>query len=220
MYFNDRIALGNVLADNLRDLTDTNAVLLCLTPSSMMTVVAMAARLRAWIFPLFYELIKNPAVPNMTLGAVLPNGDFVRFPDVTDREFAAIEQRYAEQFNAEKQAGTQRLAQTISQYNGATDVSLLHNRVIVLVGDVLYSTFELEVAKMILRQAKPARVLGVAGNATIDVSQQFHLSTDQSQVLDIMPSLVLTGDHYFENQDNYTQREKQILASNIAQYWT
>ena len=45
MYFNDRMALGNKLAENLVSIRGTDSILVCMKPSSMMVAVAMAVKL-------------------------------------------------------------------------------------------------------------------------------------------------------------------------------
>lgn len=70
-----------------------------------------------------------------------------------------------------------------------------------------------------MKPLSPAQVYGTVGNVTVDVSDRFHLDTNQSIVLDILPSSIMGEDHYFENQDAYSPEEKQALALNIAHYW-
>lgn len=220
MYFNDRMALGNRLADSLLGIRGTDSILVCLKPSSMMVAVAMAIKLRAWIFPLFYESMINPLDPTKKLGAIDQDGEFCLHPMITNNEFEYIHQEFMSQIEEEKREAMSRLNQTMNQYHGTTDPHIMNNRNIVLVGDVMMNSLELEIAKLIMKPLTPAAIYGTVGNVTADVSDQFHLDTNQSVILDVLPSAVFGEDHYFENQDAYSHEEKQSLALNIAQYWT
>lgn len=179
----------------------------------------MAIKLRAWIFPLFYEKLINPLNPTATLGALDQNGEFCLNPEISTNEFEYITQEFMGKIEDEKRAAMSRLNRSMNEYHGTSDPHILNNRNVVLVGDVMFNSLELEVVKLITKPLMPARVYGTVGNVTIDVSDQFHLHTNESYMLDILPSSILGEDHYFENQDAYTTEEKQSLALNIAQYW-
>lgn len=219
MYFNDRMALGNRLADSLLSVHGTDSILVCLKPSSMMVAIAMAIKLRAWIFPLFYEPLINPLDPTKKLGAIDQNGEFCLHPDITENEFEYIQQEFMAQIEDRKREAMSRLNQAMNEYHGTTDPHILNNRTVVLVGDVMMNSLELEIAKLVMKPLTPAQVYGTVGNVTVDVSDRFHLDTNQSFVLDILPSSIMGEDHYFENQDAYSPEEKQALALNIAHYW-
>ncbi len=119
-----------------------------------------------------------------------------------------------------KREAMSKLNQAMNEYHGTTDPHMLNNRSIVLVGDVMFNSLELEVAKLIMKPLTPARVYGTVGNVTVDVSDRFHLETNELYILDILPSSIMGEDHYFEQVDAYSDEEKQALALNIAQYWT
>ncbi len=220
MYFNDRMTLGNKLADNVASIRGTDAILVCLKPSSMMVAISMAIKLRAWIFPLFYELITNPLDPTHKLGALDQNGEFCLHPSISSNEFEYIQQEFMAQIEDAKREAMSKLNQAMNEYHGTTDPHMLNNRSIVLVGDVMFNSLELEVAKLIMKPLTPARVYGTVGNVTVDVSDRFHLETNELYILDILPSSIMGEDHYFEQVDAYSDEEKQALALNIAQYWT
>ncbi len=219
MYFSDRTALGNKLADSLSHLRSTDAILVCLKPSSMMVAIAMAVKLRAWILPLFYEKIKSPLDPTAHLGALTQSGEFCRDPAITENDYEYVMQEFMAQLEEAKREALSRLNSAMNAYHGSTDPHIMNNRSVVLVGDVMFEGLELEVAKQLLKPLSPAMVYGTAGNTTIDISDQFRITTNQSIILDVLPSSVLGEDHYFEQPDAYSVEEKQALACNIAQYW-
>lgn len=213
------MALGNKLSEGVGFIRGTDAIIVCLKESSLMVAIAMAVKLRAWIFPLFYERLINPLDPISLLGAVDQNGEFCLHPNITPNEYEYIKQEFMSQIEDEKRTAMSRLNQAMNEYHGTTDPHILNNRNVVLVGDVMFNALELEIAEMIMKPLQPAAVYGTVGNATIDVSDQFHLATNQSYILDILPSSVMGEDHYFENKDAYSPDEKQALIINIAQYW-
>ena len=219
MYFSDRMTLGDKLADSMATLHGKDAILVCLKPSSMMVAVAMAVKLRAWVLPLFYEDIVNPLDPTSLLGALTQKGEFCLNPALTENDYEYVVQEYMGQLEEEKREALSRLNSKINGYYGSSDPYVLNNRPVVLVGDVMFNALSLEVATSLLKPLQPAAVYGVAGNATIDVSDKFRVATNESFILDVLPSSVLGEDHYFENHDAYSEEEKHALATNIAQYW-
>lgn len=220
MYFNDRMTLGNSLADRVMGVRATDAIIVCLKQSSLMVAIAMAIKLRAWILPLFYEKLPNPMEPGKDLGAVIPTGEFCLHPDITTYDFEYIQQEFMAQIEDEKREAMSRLNQAINQYRGTSDPHILNNRNVILAGDVMMNSLELEIANSIMKPLSPLCVYATVGNVTIDVSDQFRLQTNEAHILDILASSVMGEDHYFENQDAYSISEKQLLALNIAQYWT
>ncbi len=220
MYFNDRMTLGDRLADDMMHLRGTDSIIVCLKQSSMMVSIAMAIKLRAWIFPLFYEPLINPLDRTKLMGALTQNGDFCLHPDISKNQYDYIVQEFMATIQEEKRAAMSRLNKAINQHNGVIDPHVFNGRNVVLVGDVMMHRLELEIVKMIMKPLTPAKVYGAVGNSTIEVSEAFHLNTDESHVLDILPTTFMGEDHYFEAADAYSHEEKQSLALNIAQYWT
>lgn len=220
MYFSDRMTLGDKLADSMSTLHGKDAILVCLKSSSMMVVVAMAVKLHAWVLPLFYEDIVNPLDPTALLGALTQSGEFCLNPSLTENDYQYVVQEFMGQLEEERREALSRLNTKINSYYGSSDPHILNNWPVVLVGDVMFNALSLEVAKNLLKPPTPAAVYGVAGNATIDVSTEFRIATNESVILDVLPSSVLGEDHYFENRDAYSDEEKYALATNIAQYWT
>lgn len=201
-------------------LRGTDAILVCLKPSAMMTAVSMATRLRAWILPLFYEKLTNPLDTTGTLGALAQSGELCLDPRITSSDYDYIQQEFMAQLEEAKREAFSKLNQVINEYHGTSDPHILNNRSVVLVGDVVFGGLEVEVAKLLLKPLTPATVYATVGNTTIEVSDALHLTVDELQVLDILPSTVMGEDHYFEAPDAYSTVEKLTLASNIATYWT
>jgi predicted phosphoribosyltransferase len=220
VYFSDRIDLGERLADTLVDLRGTDAIVVCLKESSLMVAISMAIRLRAWVFPLFYEKIVNPMDPTATLGAVAPSGEFCLQPSISENEYSYILQEYMAQIEEAKREAMSQLNRSMNDYHGTEDPHILNNRNVVLAGDVMMDSLELEIANIILKPLSPLCVYGAVGNVTVDVSDRFRLATNKSMILDILPSSVMGEDHYFENRDAYSDDEKKLFAFHIAEYWT
>lgn len=219
MYFSDRLALGERLADTLPEIRGTDSIIVCLKESSMMVAIVMAIRLRAWILPLFYEKIPNPMDPSSTLGAMAQSGEFCLQPTISENEYEYIVEEYMAQIEEAKREAMSRLNQAMNDYHGTEDSHVLNNRNVILAGDVMMNPLELEVANIVLKPLTPLAVYGAVGNVTVDVSDRFRLSTNKSSILDILPSSVMGEDHYFESRDAYSDEEKKLFAINIATYW-
>lgn len=220
VYFNDRAALGEQMAVKLAPVKGTDAIVIGLKKSSLMACITLAVRLRAWVYPLFFEIIQNPTDPTQILGAVVPSGEFCLNPAVGNDFYEYVQQEFFSMLEDEKREAMKRLNAAITEYGDTLDPHVLNNRTVVLVGDVMMNSLELEIIKVLLKPLSPARVIGTVGNVTIDVSTQFHIATHESHMLDIIPGSTMNADHYFEAQDAYSDSEKQALIRNIATYWT
>lgn len=220
MYFNDRASLGEQMATMLPNARGTDAIIISLKKTSLMACITLAVRLRAWIYPLFFESLQNPADPTQILGAVVPSGEFCLNPTITDNEFEYIRQEFFAKIEEDKRTAMQRLNEMIHEYGETLDPHVINNRTVILVGDVVMNTLELEVVKELFKPLSPLKVIGTAGNVTIDVSDKFHIETHESHMLDIIPQSFMNEDHYFEKPDAYSDAEKQALIRNIATYWT
>lgn len=220
MYFTDRTELGDKLAEHISELRGTDAIVVCLRPSSLMVAISMAVKLRAWVLPIFYETIKNPMDPNTCVGAVAPSGEFCVDPALDEHEYEYVLQEFATQLEDEKRTAMSRLHAAMGAYHGPVDAHVLNNRPVILVGDTLFSRMPLAIVKSYLKPLTPSAIYSVVGNATIDASEMFYqMATTRSVVLDVLPTSVFGEDHYFEKPDAYTEDEKHMLAANIALYW-
>jgi hypothetical protein len=70
-----------------------------------------------------------------------------------------------------------------------------------------------------MKPIRPASIVGVAGNVTVDVSDRFHMETSSTNILDNLPHGLFDDNHYFEKADEYSEDEKRALATNICNYW-
>lgn len=218
MYFIDRLTLGSSLAKRLPDIRGKEAIIVCLKESALLTCIQMATELRAYIYPLMYEPIPRPDDPTHLLGAITQEGEFCRHPDISIGEMEFIYSEYVNAIEAAKQQAMQRMNRRTADYE-VFDKHVLNGRPVVLVGDIVTNHLELSVAKMLLKPLQPATVYGVIGNTTIDISCAFRLATNTTDVLDILPSIVMDDAHYFEKPDPYSDEEKRQLALNISTYW-
>lgn len=219
MYFINRASLGASLSERLPELRGKEAIIVCLKESALLTCIHMATKLRAWIFPLLYQPIQNPANEAQVLGAITQDGEFCINPAVEPAQFDYIQSEFFGVIEDRKRSAMQLLNQMTSGYGVSMDKHVMNGRPVLLTSDILTNRLELAIAKQLLRPLTPSIVYGVAGNTTIDVSDMFHLETQVTQIMDILPS-PLGDDHYFEQPDDYTAEQKRALALNISTYWT
>lgn len=220
MYFSDRATLGEQMAGILSTDRGSDAIIIGLKKSSLMVCITLAVRLRAWIYPLFFETIKNPADPSQILGAVIPSGEFCINPAVGDDFYEYIQQEFFSTLEEMKREAMMQLNGTMREYGEEPDPHVINNRTVILVGDVMMNSLELGVVGELLKPLSPLKVIGTAGNVTVDVSDKFRIETHESHMLDIIPQSFMNEDHYFEKPDAYSDAEKQALIRNIATYWT
>jgi hypothetical protein len=177
----------------------------------------MASRLRAWIFPLEYEPIQNPLDERKLLGAMTSEGEFCLDPTISEYELEYVMQEQGDAFDDLQREAVQRFNRRIN--HTWQDKHFMNGRTVILTGDILFGQLEIELAKMLLKPIKPAKLLGVAGNVTVDVSDKLHVETSDIEVLDVLPNATFDDDHFFEKADAYSADEKWALAQNIYNYW-
>jgi predicted phosphoribosyltransferase len=210
------MSLGKKLAGPLESIRGTDAIIVCLKTSSLLTCISMATYLRAWIYQLEFEPIENPLDKTKILGAVTDEGDFVLHPDVSRFELEEIEIEFREMVEDRKREAMSALNRRGSK---AYDKHVMNGRTVILTGDILFDSLGIAIMKNIMKPIRPQQIIGVAGNTTIDVSDQFHMETTQTNILDILPHSLFDDNHYFEKLDEYTDEEKRALALNIVNYW-
>jgi hypothetical protein len=100
------------------------------------------------------------------------------------------------------------------------DLAAFNGRNIILHADVLKTSFQIQVASNILKAYAPTMIVGVCGNITSPVSDKFQMETSGVTYMDILPNTFFDDDHYFDQQDPYTEDEKISMANNISLYWS
>ena len=204
------------MAGSLTMVRGTDAIIVCLKSSSLLTCISMATYLRAWIYQLEFEPINNPLDETKILGAVTDEGDFVLHPDVSQFELEDVELEFREMVEDRKREAMSVLNRRGSK---AYDKHVLNGRTVILTGDILFDTLSLAIIEDIMKPIRPQQIIGVAGNVTIDVSDRFHMKTTATNILDILPHSLFDDEHYFEKPDEYSDDEKRALATNICNYW-
>ena len=218
MYFNDRIALGETLAGGLKEMRHTDAVILCLSEASLLTCLSMAMRLRAWVLPLVFEPIHNPASAQQLVGAIDRDGNFIPHPmleDMDEARRAAVDELVSQQKTA-----TQKLVQKrFASYDMKADYSRLEGRNIILVSDVLTDPLALVVAEKVLPRTRIKSLAIAIGNASPDVATLARISAPKVVILDVISGIPLNPDTYFSQPDPYDLDQKHTLTKHIATYW-
>jgi predicted phosphoribosyltransferase len=214
----DRTALGNTLADRLKKLHGKDAVIVCLQESSLLTCLTMAGSLRAWVYPLLYAPAYTSDVTHQLLGAFDQEGEFCPLPD-SPAANADVPAEITAAIDGQKEAAIKSLREQKARYGITFDEHRLDGRHVILAGDIVTSILPLVMAQRLLKNVMPRSLTAVAGNATPDAAQLIRISAGHTEILDILNSIVLDDDRYFEHADEYTPDQKYTLTQHIAAYW-
>lgn len=218
MNFTDRTSLGNTLALKVQRFHGKGAVVVCLQESSLLTCIALASQLRAWVYPLLYAPVKAPGQNHTFLGAFDQEGNFCRVPETYKggiKESLETEAYIFEQ----RPAAMKSIASQLKEYDMKLDKNHLNGRDVILAGDILTSPLPLVVAEKFLKHVSPKSISAVFGNVAPDVAELARLSASETEILDVLSGIVFDDNHYFEHSDSYTIKEKKAVAKNISAYW-
>ncbi len=219
MFYPNRQVLGDQLAEKAIQFKDTDSIIFCLKKSSLLSCIELAADLHAYIYILQYSEIQDPFDITRSLGAITSKGEFVLNPDISQSEYDYINMDFRSVIEERKR-------EAFSHINGERDpnpnfdLAAFNGRNILLHADVLKTSFQIQVAANILKAYSPALIAGVCGNITSPVSDKFQMETNGVTYMDILPNTFFDDDHYFDQQDPYTEDEKISMANNISLYWS
>ena len=219
MFYPNRQVLGDQLAEKAIQFKDTDSIIFCLILSSLLSCIELAADLHAYIYILQYSEIQDPFDITRSLGAITSKGEFVLNPDISQSEYDYINMDFRSVIEERKRVA-------FSEINGERDpnpnfdLAAFNGRNIILHADVLKTSFQIQVASNILKAYAPTMIVGVCGNITSPVSDKFQMETSGVTYMDILPNTFFDDDHYFDQQDPYTEDEKISMANNISLYWS
>ena len=219
MFYPNRQVLGDQLAEKAIQFKDTDSIIFCLKKSSLLSCIELAADLHAYIYILQYSEIQDPFDITRSLGAITSKGEFVLNPDISQSEYDYINMDFRSVIEERKRVA-------FSEINGERDpnpnfdLAAFNGRNIILHADVLKTSFQIQVASNILKAYAPTMIVGVCANITSPVSDKFQMETSGVTYMDILPNTFFDDDHYFDQQDPYTEDEKISMANNISLYWS
>lgn len=216
MYFVNRIELGRSLAEKVAYLKSQDAIVLCLTETSLSTGIGLASSLRAWVYPLLTEVVVIPGDPRI-LGVINQDGLLCYNPGLSTYEREELEMENAGLIQDASREAFSRLNRQSSDY-GALNKEILRGRTIILCADILRDQVQLAAAFELLKPIVTKSVVSVVGNVMSDAADALQIGTQKSDFLDVMTNM-FDDDHYFEQPDGYSAEERRQLAVNIAHYW-
>lgn len=219
MFYPNRQVLGDQLAEKAIQFKDTESIIFCLKKSSLLSCIELAADLHAYIYILQYSEIQDPYDITRSLGAITAKGEFVLNPDISPGEYDYINMDFRSVIEERKRVAFSQINAERNP-NENFDMQAFNGRNILLHADILKTSFQIQVATNILRSYSPTLVAGVCGNITSPVSDKFQMETNGVTYMDILPNTFFDDDHYFEQQDQYTEDEKISMANNISLYWS
>lgn len=219
MIFMDRVTLGKKLARDLQKYRGKDAVLLCLTEDSLLTSLAMAVELRAWVYPLLYAAVYSPLVPSKLLGAYTDDGDFCLNPEMKETMISELAPEEQKAIKDQQRPASNALHVKKQSYEMTFTTSIMEGRDVIIVGDIITTSMPLSVALKMLQSVHAKSVTAVVGNATIEVATYVRLCATKTTVLDVLSGPIRDKSHYYEHTDGYTYEQQRLLTKNIATFW-
>lgn len=219
MYFNDRVALGKTLAGNLQHFKGEDAVILCLKESSLLTCLAMAMNLRAWVYPLLSVPVYSQDLAHELYGAFGEDGEFCFNPERYD---TSVDQLPPDQYAAidnQKYAAAHTIQEQAIKYEMMFNKHCMDGRDVIVAGDVVTEGLPLALASQLLSTLKPKSISVAIGNTSPSTAQLTQLIAEKPLVLDVISGIVFDDEHYFEHADSYTPDQKHTLTQHITTYW-
>ncbi len=218
MFYPNKQALGDQLAEKLTQYKNTDSIIFCLKKSSLLSCIELAAHLHAYIYILQYSEIADPFDITRNLGAITQKGDFVLNPEISRGEYEYIAMDFMSIIEERKRDAFSKI-NAEPDPNPNFDPKAFNNRNILLFADILKTQFQIQIAINILKSYQPAVIAGACGNITSDISDKFNIETDGVTYMDILPNTTFDDDHYFDQPDLYTEEQKISMANNISLYW-
>ena len=218
MFYPNKQALGDQLAEKLTQYKNTDSIIFCLKKSSLLSCIELAAHLHAYIYILQYSEIADPFDITRNLGAITQKGDFVLNPEISRGEYEYIAMDFMSIIEERKRDAFSKI-NAQPDPNPNFDPRAFNNRNILLFADILKTQFQIQIAINILKSYQPAVITGACGNITSDISDKFNIDTDGVTYMDILPNTTFDDDHYFDQPDLYTDEQKISMANNISLYW-
>jgi predicted phosphoribosyltransferase len=219
MYFTDRIGLGRTLLNNVRDLRNKDAVVLCLKDSSLLTCLTMAMRLRAWVYPLLSVPVFSNDVQPRLLGAYTEDGDFCLNPELGQDDVSQLSPEDRQCIDSNRQVARRQIGDLIETYEMSFNKQAMQGRDVIIVGDVVTDPLVPAVAAQTLKSIRAKSLTVLVGNATPSAVSLLRMLGTKTVILDVLSGIAFDDNHYFEHADAYTPQQKRGLTKHIAAYW-
>lgn len=217
MYFESRSQAGQQLAGELvANYRYEDCAVLALNPGGVLVGEQIAAQLHCPLMMLLSERIDVPG-ENTTFGAVADGGDFTYNSEFSTGEIEAYTSEFRGYLDDKKREATSAINKLLGD-GGVVDVTLLQDRVIVLVSDGYYDLSVVDMALTFLKPVRTRRLVFVAPIATIPAVDRLHVAADELHILDVKENF-MGVDHYYS--DNTIPDTETIVAkiSQIVLNW-
>jgi predicted phosphoribosyltransferase len=209
--------LGDQLAERIDAFRNNDSIIVCLDKNALAACIEMATVLHTWIFVIYYEPISDPYARGRILGALIETGNFVLNPEISPTEYEYIYSEFSSHIEEKKREAMSILNR--SKQINSIDRTFINGRNILLTDDIFRDEMGMAIAKALLKPLSPAHIEGAAGNIMSEMSTKLYLETQGATYIDVLPADIFDDDHYFEEQDTYTEEERLAMAQNIANYW-
>ena len=218
MFYPNRQVLGDQLATKLSQYRNSDAIILCLKRSSLLSCIELAAHLHAYIYILQYSEVEDPYDITRPLGAITSDGEFVLNPDIRRNEYEYICSSFSGTVDQRKQVAFSKI-NSESNLNPGFKIAAFNNRPCLVFADILKTTFQTQIAFEMLKPCKPTTIYGAFGNITSTIYDKFQLEANGCTFMDVLASTTFDDEHFFDQPDKYTEEQKIKMANSISLYW-
>lgn len=181
--------------------------------------LALAMRLRAWVYPLLYMTVHDPEPLKPVLGAYAEDGEFVLNPSLSQMAISELTSEQQSVISSKKQAATAALASWKASYGMQYTKDIMNRRPVVIAGDIVTEPLPVAVALHITRSVQPKTITTVVGNASAISADYIRLTAERSVIRDVLTGPLHDDERYFEHHDGYDVAQSKELTKNIATYW-
>lgn len=217
MYFESRAQAGAILAHQLYErYRYENCAVLALSDGGVIVGEQIAAWLHCVVMMLLSEDIPIPG-EGLDFGAVSQGGHFTYNTAFSSGEIDAYTSEFYGYLSEQKREAFQKINRLIGE-GGTVDLSLLRDRVVVLVSDGYDDTTALDVALDFLKPIRIDRLVVAAPVASVEAVEKIHVQADEVHILDVKENF-FDVNHYYDDNELPEREEMVERISNIITKW-
>lgn len=216
MYFSSRAQAGQLLAEKLQHLKNSNCSIIALNDGGVIVAAQIASKLNCAIMMLMAEPINAPGEPE-AVASINQEGGYALNKSYTDGQLEDFDMEYHQTFEQnklEKLSGMHRLLGKRSIIRK----DLLRKHTVILVSDGFNSAFALDSVTGYLKSTKVKRLVIATPLATVSVIDRMHILADEQVCLSVIGNYISTNHYYDDN----TMPDHDVIiqtVQNIVQNW-
>ena len=201
--FQDRVEAGRLLAENLRDYSNKENVLLFAIPNGGVPVGnAVSQRLNIPLDVLIVRKVKIPWNTEAGFGAIVWDGETILNEELVER-LGLTEQEIDDSIMETKRTIKDRL----KKFRGNTPMPALEGKVVILIDDGLASGFTMMAAARFVRKRNPEKIVVAVPTASPSALELLSLEVDEIVCLNIRTKESFAVAEAYKNWFDLTDEE-------------